>query len=109
MPGYNGTGPMSAGPMTGGRRGPCNMTNAGYERLFPETAGFGRGMGYGRAFRGGLGSGMRHGFGRGRFQYQPIDTGNFVDELNSLKAEAETARNILETINRKIMELEKAQ
>lgn len=61
MPGFNGRGPMGAGPMTGGARGFCNPAGAGQPRPF------GRGMGLGRGFRGGYGSsmGMRRSFGRG--------------------------------------------
>lgn len=45
MPGYDGTGPMGSGPMTGGRRGPCAGDAVGMGR--GAGAGFGRGMGFG--------------------------------------------------------------
>ena len=48
MPGFNRTGPLGMGPMTGGGRGLCNPG--------------GRGVGY-RPY--GLGRGLRRGFGRG--------------------------------------------
>jgi len=34
MPGFDGTGPMGAGPMTGGARGFCYPANAGYAPRF---------------------------------------------------------------------------
>jgi len=58
MPGFDGTGPMGQGPMTGGGRGPC-VSGAGAQ---PLTPGYRRGgFGYGR----GLGYGRGAGFGRG--------------------------------------------
>ena len=79
MPGLDGTGPMGAGPMTGGARGLCNPSQSAYG---PATAGgrgyfgpsyaqgFGRaqgvagyGRGFARGFRGGFGPGF--GWGRG--------------------------------------------
>jgi len=52
MPGFDGTGPMGAGPMTGGARGFCNPAYAGYgpadDRGFGYGRGCGRGMGRGR-------------------------------------------------------------
>jgi len=58
MPGFNGSGPVGAGPMTGGRRGLCNPANAEIETPFARSYGYGRGMGIGRGFRGGYGPGM---------------------------------------------------
>ena len=34
MPGFDRSGPMGAGPMTGGRRGLCNPANTGYDTRF---------------------------------------------------------------------------
>jgi len=109
MPGFDRSGPGGGGPMTGGARGYCNPANAGFERPLAGTTGFGRGMAYGRGLRGGYGPGMgmRHGFGRGFVQKLPAYTESSADALNMLKAEAEAAKNVLETINRKITELEK--
>jgi len=52
MPGFDGSGPMGAGPMSGGGRGYCNI---------PAGRGFG-------ISRYGLGRGFRGGFGRGGFK-----------------------------------------
>ncbi len=107
MPGLNGTGPMGNGPMTGGGRGLCNPVNQGFERQFSgASSGFGRGMGFGRGFRGGMG--MRRGFGRDTFQNQPAYSGITADELNTLKYETASVKSMLETISRKITELEQA-
>jgi hypothetical protein len=95
MPGYDKTGPMGSGPMTGGARGFCNPANAA-----------GRGMAYGRGFRNGSGMGMGRRFGRGFPLNQPAYNVNLHDELSLLKSEAESAINTLEAINIRITELE---
>ncbi len=69
MPGFDGTGPMGQGPMTGGARGYC--TSAGMQAAQPNVnpavrfgmgrGSCGRGMGRGRR---GMGRGMGRGFGR---------------------------------------------
>jgi hypothetical protein len=110
MPGFDGTGPMGLGPMSGGRRGLCNPANAGYGRGFGGTFGFGRGMGLGRGFRGGIGRGIGRAFAW-RFgnqpPYYPAYEPNPEEELNMLKAEANSLKNSLGMINRRIAEMEK--
>jgi hypothetical protein len=111
MPGFDRSGPMGLGPMTGGRRGLCNPTNTGYDTRFVGAFGFGRGMGLGRGFRGGFGRGMGRAFGwRGWNQptYYPAYAQNIEEELNMLKAEANSVKNSLDMINRRIAELEKS-
>ena len=61
MPGYDKSGPMGAGPMTGGRRGLCNPANTGTGAQFAGSYGYGRGMNFGRGFRGGYGPGRGSG------------------------------------------------
>ena len=117
MPGFNGTGPQGAGPMTGGARGYCNP---GYSRNYFA---YGRGYGIGRGFRGGFGggSGWGRGYGRGfgwRGAYQPYGawygpdryaapyTIKPEDELNMLKNEATAIKNDLDEINKRIKEIE---
>ena len=84
MPGFDGTGPMGAGPMTGWSRGYCNPS--GLTGYGPVTAhgppvflpryrgfayrpnpglGFGRGRGFGRDHGWFFGRGYGRGFGRG--------------------------------------------
>jgi len=75
MPGFDGTGPMGQGPMTGGGRGFCAMPNRGYgpsgysmqAPYYPPSGGY---PFYGRSFSGpvfGAGrGGLPWGGGRGR-------------------------------------------
>ncbi len=111
MPGFDRSGPMGAGPMTGGRRGRCYPANTRYDNRFAGMSGFGRGMGLGRGFRGGSGRSMGRAFGR-RDWNQPSYYSEYAqhpeDELNMLKAEANSAKNSLDMINRRIAELEKS-
>ncbi len=107
MPGLNRTGPMGAGPMTGGRRGNCNPVNRESANDFSNTGGFGRRMGSGRGFRCGPGMGMGRGFRNKRgWGTQPYGFRR-EDELTLLKDQAEYAKKTVETINNRISELEK--
>jgi hypothetical protein len=78
MPGFDRTGPMGGGPMTGWGRGYCGgyrgeygpypdgyygNRGAGFGRKFRRWLGFGRGRGFGRGYAVGFGRGR--GFGRG--------------------------------------------
>ena len=101
MPGFNGSGPMGAGPMTGGARGYCNPAYTGTER---PMMGYGRGMAYGRGFRGGSGPGRggARGYGRGAQYPPPVYSQDPLDELNALKQQ-------VDAINRRISELEQAE
>ena len=73
MPGFDRTGPMGAGPMTGGARGYCNPATAGTMPAIAGGYGYGRGLGLRRGFRGvfGPGRGRGRGFGRGYGWYPP--------------------------------------
>jgi len=111
MPGFNGSGPMGAGPMTGGARGNCNPANALYNPQFER--GYGRGMGLRRGFRGGAGQrmGAGPGYGRGFGFYPPAD-GTFYqmnaeDEMSMLKANADSMKKSLDAISKRIKDLEK--
>ncbi|MEJ2657879.1 MAG: DUF5320 domain-containing protein [Desulfobacterales bacterium] len=111
MPGFDRSGPMGAGPMTGGRRGLCNPASLGYGRGFSGPFGFGRGMGLGRGFRGGFGRGMGRALGWrfGNYPlYPPAYAQNPEEELHMLKAEADSLKNSLDMINRRIAEMEKS-
>ena len=111
MPGFNRTGPMGAGPMTGGQRGFCNPATREYEGQFSGAPGFGKGMGFGRGFRRGFGPGMERAFARRGWNqpsYYPGVGQNPQAELNMLKTEANAVKNSLDTINRRIAELEKS-
>jgi hypothetical protein len=95
MPGYDRTGPMGAGPMTGGARGRCNPATAG---TIPASAGihsYGRGLASRRGFRGGFdpGMGRGRGFGRGHRWYPstvgPVYPTDSPSEMDMLKADAD--------------------
>lgn len=109
MPGFDGRGPLGAGPMTGGARGFCSPAAAGYPRPL------GRGMGFGRGSRGGdgPGMGMKRGFGRGfgwcRWYppaYGPAYPADPTAEINLLKAQADSMQNALDAINRRLTQLQ---
>ena len=106
MPGYDRTGPMGAGPMTGGDRGRGNPTTAG---TIPAYA-YGRGLGLRRGFRGGFGPGVGRGYGR-CYRWDPAASGSFYpldmsDEIEMLKAEADYMQKSLQAINKRIEDLE---
>ncbi len=107
MPGFDGSGPMGAGPMTGGARGNCNSANAVYPMA--GSTGFGRGMANGRGFRGGngFGRGVRRGFARGSAMVPQMVTENTADELSMLKQQADLIKNTMDSISNRIAELEK--
>lgn len=123
MPGFNGTGPMGAGPMTGGARGYCNPAGAGYApaygRGYGNGPGYGRGRGFGAGFGAGVGRGRGYGRGFGwRSPYPARDAGygpsygapyqmDPSEEMNMLRTEAESMKRGLDEINRRIEELGK--
>lgn len=109
MPGFDGTGPAGAGPMTGGVRGYCNPAFAGYRPGFFRGYGYGRGLGFRRGW--GPGMGWDRGYGRGSGWYPPADGSAYpmspADELDMLKAEAEAVKGSLGAIHKRIEQLEK--
>jgi len=112
MPGFDQTGPVGAGPMTGGARGRCNPATAGTIPAFAGGYGYGRGSGLRHGFRGGYGSGQGRGrgVGRGYGWYPPAaGPGYSMDpagEMDMLKVEADYLQKSLEAINKRIEELE---
>lgn len=114
MPGFDRTGPVGAGLMTGGARGLCSPAAAGYRFPFFGGAGFGRGLGLGRGFKGGMGPGMRGGYARGYGWYPPVYASSYPytmdagDELEMLKAQANSFKSSLDAIHKRIAELEKS-
>ena len=106
MPGFDRSGPMGAGPMTGGRRGLCNPATARDARAVIGSYGGGFG------FRGGFGRGRgwRRGFGRG-YGWLPAAAGPAVAvdsgaELAALRDEADYLKDSLDAIRRRIDEME---
>jgi hypothetical protein len=111
MPGFDRTGPMGAGPMTGGARGRCNPATAGTIPAFTGGYSYGRGLALRRGFRGAYGSGRsgRRGYGRGFGWYPPGFVPAYsmeaAGELDMLKDEAEYMQKSLDAINKRIAEL----
>lgn len=111
MPGFDRTGPMGAGPMTGGARGRCNPATAGTIPAFAAGYGYGRGLALRRGFRGGFGPDMGRGrnFGRG-YRWYPPDVGpgyptDAASEVDILKADADYMQKSLDAISKRIDEL----
>lgn len=109
MPGFDGTGPMGAGPMTGGGWGRCNPSGAYYGApRYGMGRGFGGRRGYGRGF------GWRGAYAPAGGWYGPAYTApygnpyrmNPNDEINMLRDEATAIKNELDAINKRIEELE---
>ena len=107
MPGFDRSGPMGAGPMTGGGRGYCNpATTPGFRAFYGGYAG-------GSRIRPGFsrGRGWRRGLGRGYRFYPPAaDLDDSVDtagELTALRNEADYLKGSLDAVIRRIDELEK--
>jgi len=111
MPGYDGTGPMGAGPMTGGARGRCNRATVGTIPAYTGGYGYGRDLGLRRGFRGGYGldMGRGRGFGRGYGWYPPAPRPDYpidpASEMDMLKADADYMQKSLGAINKRIDEL----
>jgi len=104
MPRFDRSGPMGTEPMSGGRRGLCNPASADIRTPFMGRYGYGRGMGFGRGFR----RGFCRGFGWCPPVYGSMAPTDQTSEMNMLKAEAESMKNALDTINKRIAELEKS-
>jgi len=94
MPGFDGTGPMGIGPMTGGGRGFCSPRGRGAAR----TYGFPRWTGYAYPY-----------YSPGPFvpsaaSFAPQMTGE--QEFDFLKNQAQAMRGQLEQIEARLQELE---
>ncbi len=111
MPGFDRTGPLGAGPMTGGAKGRCNPATTGTFPAFTSGYGYGRALGLRRGFRGGFGPGQGRGrgYGRGYGWYPPVAGAvhpvEAVDEMGMLKAQADYMKKSLDSIQRRIDEL----
>jgi len=107
MPRFNGTGPMGAGPMTGGGRGYCAGQDSGFQP-FLGRQGFSRGYCAGRGR--GPGSGFRRaaGYPQGNAaQYNTAGNMNVSNEIRMLKAQATEIKSVLDDIQKRISELDK--
>jgi len=107
MPGFDQTGPMGAGSMTGGGRGRCQGADVVYGRPFFRNRGGFNVTRYGRGFGCGFGRGFgRGGWNRPGFASYPMNLG---EEISILKSEAEFLKNDLDSIHQQIATLEKSQ
>jgi hypothetical protein len=95
---------MGAGPMTGGGRGLCG-------RPAGEITGYGYGRGMGFRRGGGRGWGRGAGPAFGGYGYPPAsrfgDSVSQTDEIEMLRSNADAMQRSLESIQRRIAELEK--
>ncbi|MCK4390511.1 MAG: DUF5320 domain-containing protein [Desulfobacterales bacterium] len=109
MPGFDGTGPVGQGPMTGGGFGYCGSSRRpGYGlggRGFYGRFGPGRGLRFGRA--GGMGFGLGYGYGRPWSPYWQTEALDPKVEITGLHREAEDLKAYLKQLEAKIAELEK--
>ena len=94
MPGFDGTGPRGMGPMTGGGRGYCSPWGIG--RAYGRSGGMPYGPPYGAAPYGAPYSG-------GAMPYGPQM--NREQELDLLRQQAETVKEQLAQIEKRVREL----
>ena len=106
MPGFDRSGPMGEGPLTGGGRGRCNPANRQNNPQFMR--GYApRGLGLRRGFRGGAGNAdVGRGYAAMAREWPPAFTPGYpVDppgELDVLRQEADYLKTSLDAINRRI-------
>ena len=112
MPGFNKSGPQGNGPMTGRGMGICNAAVPGYGNQYAGEGSFGRRLGRRQRRGRSMGSGMRaadgRGFARRRFFSAGSDTSpGTAEEIEMLRAQADSVKNTLDTIYSRMAELEK--
>ena len=100
MPGFDRSGPMGAGPMTGGSRGLCSPATVRDAKEF--IGGYNGGLGFHGGF--GRGRGWRRGFNRG-YGWAPAAAFDSAAELAALRDETDYLKNSLDAVNRRIDEL----
>ncbi len=107
MPGFDRSGPMGTGAMTGGRRGFCDTTDKAGAGTTTAGYGLGRGCRRGGFFAGGAGRGFGLGFGaEGRAASAPNRTASQPDELEYLTQEAQNLERNLQMIKKQIDDLQ---
>jgi len=104
MPGFDRTGPVGAGPMTGGAGGRCNPATAATVTAYADCYGYGRGLGLRRGFRG-RGRGYGRGYGGYPAATSPAYSMDATGEMDMLKADADYMQKSLDAINKRIDEL----
>lgn len=107
MPGFDRSGPMGAGAMTGGRRGFCSTTDSADAGASSTGYGAGRGCRRGRFFASGAGRGFGRGFGgEGRAVSAPMRSASSQNELEYLTQEAQNLEKNLQMIKKRIDDLQ---
>ncbi len=104
MPGFDRSGPMGTGPMTGGRRGFCGKTDSAEAGVSVAGNGLGRARCRGRFWGEGSGRGVGRGFGR--TGAAPMRTASTPDELEDLTREAQNLEKNLQMIHKRMNELQ---
>ena len=111
MPGFNQTGPMGRGPMTGRGRGLCASQGASFGPV--SGCGLGYRRGRGRAFQGDPGSGYFVADPPYQGNYEAGDYQNRTDgmriEIEKLQAQAESMQRSLIAINERIAKMGKSE
>ncbi|MFO7816503.1 MAG: DUF5320 domain-containing protein [Thermodesulfobacteriota bacterium] len=98
MPGFNGTGPMGQGPVTGRGMGRC--TGAAAPGAAPGAGmGFGMGRGFGRGRGGGFGRGFMPGY------YPEQGAGDPADEKSLIENQIKGLQNQLDILNKRLSEI----
>lgn len=101
MPGFNQSGPEGQGPATGKKRGMCQRTD------YSTFSGVGSGRGRGRGV--GMGQGTAQGANMGRGQTPAFQNSGSGSDLESLKSQYESTRQMLEELQKKIEAMEARQ
>ncbi|MCF7792040.1 MAG: DUF5320 domain-containing protein [Victivallales bacterium] len=115
MPGFDGTGPLGEGPMTGGGFGYCNpgsaeRTGGLAPRGFRGAGRFpGRGLGRGFACGRGYGRGFRSGYYAPEYLPLRYTSEPKVNEKQYLQDELKYLENQVESIKGRLEELNKGQ
>ncbi len=101
MPGFDRTGPVGMGPMTGGGRGFCTFRNPGIGQTFRGPGSFGRGGGRGRRNRF-YSTGLTR-WQRGAFNYPAFGRGdNSYGTGRTVKEEKEALKSQVEFLEREL-------
>ncbi len=103
MPGFDRSGPVGNGPMTGGARGLCGSAAAGKrDSADGESGFFRRGLGCRRGFGGRRGGG----FGRGTgVSSEPVFAGQQDSQRSALEIQLREMQQSLEKVQRRLDEL----
>jgi len=99
--------------MTGRGRGLCNAGRPATTTGITDNAGLGRGMRFGRGFRGDFGPETRpyrgRGLGRRRVAFQEAYAPDAQVEIDRLNLQAESLKREFDAINQRLTEMEKSE